>query len=136
MDKIDTKFVLIVILLALNIYQIAVNRFQAKPADVTNVFLKDKIESLDRDVNTVYLRLKFLDSIIVKIDNLEKDIEGLDAKIEEMLSITDRPVIFDRCVDDKENCYPMIPSGKAHNEMILSAGEEDGAIDDEGKILV
>ena len=60
----------------------------------------------------------------------------LDAKIEEMLSITDRPVIFDCCVDDKENCYPMIPSGKAHNEMILSAGEEDGAIDDEGKILV
>ena len=84
MDKIDTKFVLIVILLALNIYQIAVNRFQANPADVTNVFLKDKIESLDRDVNTVYLRLKFLDSIIVKIDNLEKDIEDLDAKIEEI----------------------------------------------------
>ena len=84
MDKIDTKFVLIVILLSLNIYQIAVTRFQAKPADVTNVFLKDKIESLDRDVNTVYLRLKFLDSIIVKIDNLEKDIEGLDAKIEEI----------------------------------------------------
>ena len=84
MDKIDTKFVLIVILLALNIYQIAVNRFQEQPADVTNVFLKDKIESLDRDVNTVYLRLKFLDSIIVKIDNLEQDIEDLDAKIEEI----------------------------------------------------
>ena len=84
MDKIDTKFVLIVILLALNIYQIAVNRFQAMPADVTNVFLKDKIESLDRDVNTVYLRLKFLDSIIVKIDNLEQDIEDLDAKIKEI----------------------------------------------------
>lgn len=60
----------------------------------------------------------------------------LDDKIREMLSITDRPVIFDCVVDDKENCYPMIPSGKAHNEMILSAGEEDGAIDDEGKILV
>ena len=84
MDKIDTKFVLIVILVALNIYQIAVNRFQAEPADVTNVFLKDKIESLDRDVNTVYLRLKFLDSIIVKIDNLERDIEDLDAKIEKI----------------------------------------------------
>ena len=84
MGKIDTKFVLIVILLALNIYQIAVNRFQEQPADVTNVFLKDKIESLDRDVNTVYLRLKFLDSIIVKIDNLEQDIEDLDAKIEEI----------------------------------------------------
>ena len=85
MDKIDTKFVLIVILLALNIYQIAVSRFQAQPADVTNVFLKDKIESLDRDVNTVYLRLKFLDSIIVKIDNLERDIEDLDAKIEKIV---------------------------------------------------
>ena len=60
----------------------------------------------------------------------------LDSKIEEMLSITDRPVIFDCCVDDKENCYPMIPSGKAHNEMILSAGEGEGAIDDEGKMLV
>jgi acetolactate synthase I/II/III large subunit len=60
----------------------------------------------------------------------------LDDKIKEMLSITDRPVIFDCCVDDKENCYPMIPSGKAHNEMILSADENDGAIDDEGKILV
>ena len=84
MGKIDTKFVLIVILLALNIYQIAVNRFQEQPADVTNVFLKDKIESLDRDVNTVYLRLKFLDSIIVKIDNLEQDIEDLDAKIKEI----------------------------------------------------
>ena len=84
MNKIDTKFVLIVILLTLNIYQIALTRFQTRPSDVTNVFLKDKIESLDRDVNTVYLRLKLLDSIIVKIDNLEQDIEDLDAKIEEI----------------------------------------------------
>ncbi|MEM6603901.1 MAG: acetolactate synthase 3 large subunit [Pseudomonadota bacterium] len=60
----------------------------------------------------------------------------LDDKIAEMLSITDRPVIFDCCVDDRENCYPMIPSGKAHNEMILGPGDEDDAIDDEGKILV
>lgn len=60
----------------------------------------------------------------------------LDDKIAEMLTITDRPVIFDCCVDDKENCYPMIPSGKAHNEMILSSGDEGNEIDDEGKMLV
>ena len=60
----------------------------------------------------------------------------LDVKIDEMLSITDRPVIFDCCVDEKENCFPMIPSGKAHNEMILAPTDQDGAIDDEGKILV
>ncbi|MFT6213217.1 MAG: acetolactate synthase-1/2/3 large subunit [Alphaproteobacteria bacterium] len=60
----------------------------------------------------------------------------LDSKIDEMLSITDRPVIFDCCVDEKENCFPMIPSGKAHNEMLLSASDQDGAIDEAGKILV
>ena len=32
----------------------------------------------------------------------------------------DRPVIFDCVVDKAENCFPMIPSGKAHNEMILN----------------
>ena len=84
MDKIDSKLVLIIFLLALNIYQIVSARFQSEPKDVTNVFLKDKIESLDRDVNTNYLRLKLLDSIIVKIDNLEQDIEDLDAKIEQV----------------------------------------------------
>jgi acetolactate synthase-1/2/3 large subunit len=60
----------------------------------------------------------------------------LDEKIDEMLSITDRPVIFDCWVDDKENCFPMIPSGKAHNEMILGSNDQNDAIDDAGKILV
>ena len=31
---------------------------------------------------------------------------------------------IDVCVDQKENCFPMIPSGKAHNEMILSPDAE------------
>ena len=35
---------------------------------------------------------------------------------------TDRPVIFDCLVDKTENCYPMIPSGKPHNQML---GHED-----------
>ena len=46
-------------------------------------------------------------------------VDELDGVIEEMLK-TDRITIVDVCVEQKENCFPMIPSGKAHNEMILS----------------
>src|SRR4249920_2615578 len=60
----------------------------------------------------------------------------LDAKIEEMLSVK-RPVLFDVRVDPKENCYPMIPSGKAHNDLILSDAQEGATeVSDEGKMLV
>jgi acetolactate synthase-1/2/3 large subunit len=59
----------------------------------------------------------------------------LDAKIIEMLE-SPKPVLFDCRVDPKENCYPMIPSGKAHNEMILSDSEENTEVSDEGKMLV
>ena len=62
--------------------------------------------------------------------------EELDKKIAEMLSIN-RPVIFDCVVDKEENCYPMIPSGKAHNEMLLGKqDEQENEISEEGKILV
>jgi acetolactate synthase-1/2/3 large subunit len=46
-------------------------------------------------------------------------VSELDGVIEEMMH-TDRVTIVDVCVEQKENCFPMIPSGKAHNEMILS----------------
>ncbi|MFG1294667.1 acetolactate synthase 3 large subunit [Xanthobacter variabilis] len=61
----------------------------------------------------------------------------LDAAIQEMISVK-RPVIFDCIVDQQENCFPMIPSGRAHNEMILGdmAVDLDEAITDEGKMLV
>jgi acetolactate synthase-1/2/3 large subunit len=59
----------------------------------------------------------------------------LDDAIREMIAV-DRPVIFDCRVAKAENCFPMIPSGKAHNEMILGDEETRGAIDDEGKMLV
>jgi len=59
----------------------------------------------------------------------------LDEKINEMISI-DRPVIFDCLVDKTENCYPMIPSGKAHNQMILGPEDENKKISEEGKTLV
>jgi acetolactate synthase-1/2/3 large subunit len=42
----------------------------------------------------------------------------LDGAIREMIDV-DRPVIFDCVVDPTENCFPMIPSGRAHNEMLL-----------------
>ena len=61
--------------------------------------------------------------------------EELDGKISEMLSVN-RPVIFDCVVDKLENCYPMIPSGKAHNQMLLGEQDEEEKISDEGKVLV
>ncbi|HCY48286.1 MAG TPA: acetolactate synthase 3 large subunit [Alphaproteobacteria bacterium] len=60
----------------------------------------------------------------------------LDGAIDEMMKVTDRPVVFDCIVSKDENCYPMIPSGKAHNEMILGPGDDNAEIDEAGKILV
>ena len=45
----------------------------------------------------------------------------VDRVINEMMKVTDRPCIVDVAVDPKENCFPMIPTGKNHNEMILGA---------------
>ena len=59
----------------------------------------------------------------------------LDDKILEMINVN-RPVLFDCVVDQNENCYPMIPSGAAHNEMILNDAQEDAQISEAGKVLV
>ena len=61
----------------------------------------------------------------------------LDAAIREMLKV-DRPVIFDCVVDPAENCFPMIPAGRAHNEMLLGDAAQDleDAITEEGKVMV
>jgi acetolactate synthase-1/2/3 large subunit len=61
----------------------------------------------------------------------------LDEAIREMINV-DKAVIFDCVVDPAENCFPMIPSGRAHNEMILgNAGQRvEDAITEEGKMLV
>ena len=62
--------------------------------------------------------------------------EELDDKIIEMVN-TDRPVIFDCLVDKVENCFPMIPSGKPHNQMILGPNDqEENKITVKGKSLV
>jgi len=65
-----------------------------------------------------------------------KDPNELDEKIEEMIN-TDGPVIFDCHVDQDENCFPMIPSGKPHNQMLLGPkDQEKNKITGKGKALV
>ena len=63
----------------------------------------------------------------------------LDGAIDEMIKVK-KPVIFDCRVANLENCFPMIPSGKAHNEMLLPVEANDeavaSAIGSEGKALV
>jgi acetolactate synthase-1/2/3 large subunit len=61
----------------------------------------------------------------------------LDHAIREMIDV-DKPVIFDCVVDPKENCFPMIPSGRAHNEMILgdAAVKLEDAVTEQGKVMV
>ena len=61
--------------------------------------------------------------------------DELDAKINEMLD-SDLPVLFDCVVDKDENCYPMIPSGAAHNEMLFNDDGIDMEVGDEGKVLI
>jgi acetolactate synthase I/II/III large subunit len=62
--------------------------------------------------------------------------DKLDAAIAEMLAV-DKPVLFDCRVSKEENCLPMIPSGKAHNEIILPDTADIGnIIDEKGKVLV
>ena len=65
-----------------------------------------------------------------------QDPAKLDDTIKEMIAING-PVIVDVCVDKAENCFPMIPSGAAHYDMLL--GPDDRAqkpVSEEGMVLV
>ena len=63
------------------------------------------------------------------------DPADLDGAIAEMLAF-DGPVIFDCMVSKVANCFPMIPSGAAHTDMILDPAGVVGTMDDEAKALV
>jgi acetolactate synthase-1/2/3 large subunit len=63
------------------------------------------------------------------------DPKDLDDAIMEMIRY-DGPVIFDCLVEKHENCFPMIPSGKPHNEMLLGEAETQGVIQAGGAVLV
>ncbi|MEM6944066.1 MAG: thiamine pyrophosphate-dependent enzyme, partial [Pseudomonadota bacterium] len=61
--------------------------------------------------------------------------DDLDEAIRQTIAY-DGPVIVDCLVTRHENCFPMIPSGKAHNEMLLGEAETEGAIEEGGAVLV
>ena len=63
------------------------------------------------------------------------DPKDLDDAIMEMIRY-DGPVIFDCLVAKHENCFPMIPSGKPHNEMLMGDADTQGAIGNTGAVLV
>ena len=67
----------------------------------------------------------------IRCDN----VDDLDDAIKEMIA-HDGPVIFDCLVEKHENCFPMIPSGKAHNEMLMGDAQVKGAINATGAVLV
>ena len=68
----------------------------------------------------------------IKVENPNE----LDDKIKDMIN-HNGPVIFDCHVDPNENCFPMIPSGKPHNQMILVPNDkEENKITEKGKALV
>jgi acetolactate synthase-1/2/3 large subunit len=62
--------------------------------------------------------------------------DEVDDAIAEMID-TPRAVILDVVVDQAENCFPMIPSGAAHNEMLLGpADKAERPVSEEGMVLV
>jgi acetolactate synthase-1/2/3 large subunit len=61
--------------------------------------------------------------------------DNLESGIAEMLAY-DGPVIVDCCVAKLSNCFPMIPSGAAHTDMILGEDKVSGEMSDEAKALV
>ncbi|MEM1052001.1 MAG: biosynthetic-type acetolactate synthase large subunit [Pseudomonadota bacterium] len=63
------------------------------------------------------------------------DKADLDPGIQAMLDY-DGPVIVDCCVAKDANCFPMIPSGAAHTDMLLYGDQVEGTMDDEAKALV
>ncbi|WP_099826507.1 acetolactate synthase 3 large subunit [Oceaniglobus indicus] len=63
------------------------------------------------------------------------DPADLDDAIMEMINY-DGPVIFDCLVEKHENCFPMIPSGEAHNKMLLGAASTKNAIGSKGAVMV
>ena len=63
------------------------------------------------------------------------DPASLDDAIIEMLEYPG-PVIFDCLVEKHENCFPMIPSGEAHNKMLLGAASTKDAIGTKGAVMV
>jgi acetolactate synthase-1/2/3 large subunit len=61
--------------------------------------------------------------------------DEVDDTIRRMIE-ADGPVVADIVVDPKENCYPMIPSGAAHYEMLLGPNEAPPEVSPDARALV
>ncbi len=65
-----------------------------------------------------------------------KSPSDLDDMIKEMIHVK-KPVIFDVWVDQKENCFPMIPSGSTHDQMLLGPDDKvEDSVTEDGMVLV
>ena len=73
--------------------------------------------------------------LITLADAYRAMFEYLDAGIMAMIE-HDGPVMVDCRVSKEANCFPMIPSGAAHTEMLLYGDMVEGTMDDEAKALV
>ena len=67
----------------------------------------------------------------IRIESEAELDDGIKAMLEH-----DGPVIVDCLVHNEANCYPMIPSGAAHTDMIIYGDVVAGTLDDEAKALV
>jgi acetolactate synthase-1/2/3 large subunit len=67
----------------------------------------------------------------IRIETMDQLDDGIAAMLAH-----DGPVMVDCMVSQLTNCFPMIPSGAAHTDMILQAEEVSGEMDDEAKALV
>ena len=102
---------------------------QLNPSEISDI-IKGRIQGLD-----VTAEAQNEGTIVGVSDGIVR-IHGLaDAQYGEMIEF-DGPVIFDCVVEQNENVFPMIPSGKAHNEMLLGDETVKEEISDEGKVLV
>ena len=124
----DQKFIDSLNIATWNIYTIALQ-------DLT-LFSHSIIEnSYNKDFSNLELENFYKTILDSEIENGLKQ-ELLDEKIKEMVNV-DRPVIFDCLVDKEENCFPMIPSGKPHNQMLLGPNDQkENKITGKGKTLV
>ena len=100
-----------------------------------NLYCGDESREIIPRVHALLTREREAGSEILFISD-HHDPDDLDDAIMEMINY-DGPVIFDCLVEKHENCFPMIPSGKAHNEMLLPGDHEtQGVIDAKGSVLV
>jgi len=102
--------------------------------------LNSKTEDTKPQINDSEISFEDLSSemnILNRNDELDQadNIQKLEATIDEMINING-PVIADIRVEKEENCFPMIPSGAAHNEMILSSDDNVKDTSNEGLALV